>query len=43
VFAQLSGLLCGLVRQKEGRNAEPSACVIDAQRIKTSTGVLTVD
>jgi transposase len=39
VFAQLSGLLRGLARQKEGRNAEPSACVIDAQSVKTSTSV----
>ncbi|GAB2888087.1 IS5-like element ISSco3 family transposase [Streptomyces mayteni] len=39
VFAQLSGLLRGLVRQKEGRNGEPSACVIDAQSVKTATSV----
>ncbi|WP_239697834.1 transposase, partial [Streptomyces sp. F-1] len=30
VFAQLNGLLRQLLREKEGRNAEPSACVIDA-------------
>lgn len=39
VFAQLSGLLRELVRQQEGRNASPSACVIDAQNVKTSTSV----
>ena len=39
VFAQLNGLLRELVRQKEGRSAEPSACVIDAQSVKTSTSV----
>lgn len=37
VFDQLNGLLRELLRQKEGRNAEPSACVIDAQSVKTST------
>lgn len=40
VFAQLNGLLRQLLRQKEGREAEPSACVIDAQSVKTSTRVL---
>jgi transposase len=39
VFAQLNGLLRELVRQKEGRHTEPSACVIDAQSVKTSTSV----
>ncbi|WP_413812555.1 IS5 family transposase [Streptomyces sp. OE57] len=39
VFAQLNGLLRQLLRQKEGRDAEPSACVIDAQSVKTSTSV----
>ncbi|MEV5433480.1 IS5 family transposase [Streptomyces sp. NPDC052701] len=39
VFAQLNGLLRELVRQKEGRSAQPSACVIDAQSVKTSTSV----
>ncbi|MFE5406877.1 IS5 family transposase [Streptomyces sp. NPDC056580] len=39
VFAQLNGLLRRLLRQKEGRDAEPSACVIDAQSVKTSTSV----
>ncbi|MFJ8158451.1 transposase, partial [Streptomyces sp. NPDC094468] len=28
-----------LVREQEGRNTEPSACVIDAQSVKTSTSV----
>lgn len=40
LFAQLIGLLRQLLRQKEGREAEPSACVIDAQSVKTSTSVL---
>ncbi|MFE0421449.1 IS5 family transposase [Streptomyces sp. NPDC058953] len=39
VFVQLNGLLRELVREREGRNAEPSACVIDAQSVKTSTSV----
>ncbi|MBT2423795.1 IS5 family transposase [Streptomyces sp. ISL-22] len=39
IFAQLNGLLRELVRQQEGRDAEPSACVIDAQSVKTSTSV----
>ncbi|SOE25076.1 Putative transposase of IS4/5 family [Streptomyces sp. OK228] len=39
VFAQLNGLLRELVRQKEGKRAQPSACVIDAQSVKTSTSV----
>jgi transposase len=39
VFVQLNGLLRELVRQKEGRSAQPSACVIDAQSVKTSTSV----
>lgn len=39
VFAQLNGLLRQLLREKEGREAEPTACVIDAQSIKTSTSV----
>jgi transposase len=39
VFAQLNGLLRQLLRRKEGRDAEPSACVIDAQSVKTSTSV----
>ncbi|MFD3532639.1 IS5 family transposase [Streptomyces sp. NPDC058664] len=39
VFAQPGGLLRQLPREKEGRNGEPSACVIDAQNVKTSTSV----
>lgn len=39
VFTQLNGLLRQLLREKEGRDAEPSACVIDAQSVKTSTSV----
>ncbi|EHN80364.1 transposase IS4 family protein [Streptomyces coelicoflavus ZG0656] len=39
VFTQLNGLLRQLLREKEGRHAEPSACVIDAQSVKTSTSV----
>ncbi|MFH8717584.1 IS5 family transposase [Streptomyces zaomyceticus] len=39
VFAQLDGLLRQLLREKEGRDGEPSACVIDAQSVKTSTSV----
>jgi hypothetical protein len=32
-------LLRRLLREGEGRNAEPSACVLDAQSIKTSANV----
>lgn len=39
VFAQLNGLLRELLRQQEGKNPEPTACVIDAQSVKTSTSV----
>ncbi|WP_211370806.1 transposase [Nonomuraea turkmeniaca] len=39
IFSQLSGLLRRLVRTGEGRDPDPSACVIDAQSIKTSTNV----
>ncbi|MFI6799501.1 IS5 family transposase [Streptosporangium canum] len=39
IFAQLSGLLHRLVRTAQGRAPEPSACVIDAQSVKTSTNV----
>ncbi|WP_329404338.1 IS5 family transposase [Streptomyces melanogenes] len=39
IFAQLNGLLRELVRRQEGREPEPSACVIDAQSVKTSTSV----
>ncbi|WP_267717344.1 IS5 family transposase [Streptomyces sp. CoH17] len=37
VFTQLNGLLRQLPREKQGREGEPSACVIDAQSVKTST------
>ncbi|WP_234336332.1 transposase [Streptomyces sp. NRRL S-920] len=37
IFARFNGLLRELVRQQEGRIAKPSACVIDAQSVKTST------
>ncbi|MGW7289069.1 IS5 family transposase [Streptomyces sp. NPDC054847] len=39
IFDQLNGLLRRLVRQAEGRSAEPSACVLDAQSVKTSANV----
>jgi transposase len=39
VFTQLTGMLRRLLRHKEGKGAEPSACVIDAQSVKTSTSV----
>nr|WP_324605411.1 transposase [Streptomyces sp. NRRL F-2664] len=39
MLAQLNGLLRQLLREKEGRDAEPPACVIDAQSVKTSTSV----
>jgi transposase len=37
IFDQLSGLLRRLVRTTEGRDPEPTACVIDSQSVKTST------
>ncbi len=39
IFDQLNGLLRRLVREAEGRKAEPSACVLDAQSVRTSTNV----
>jgi transposase len=39
VFAQLNGLLRRLLREMEGRDGELSACVVDAQSVKTSTSV----
>ncbi|MFF0095310.1 IS5 family transposase [Streptomyces canus] len=39
IFTRLNRLLRELVRQREGRNAEPSACVIDAQSVKTATTI----
>ncbi|MGW8777559.1 IS5 family transposase [Streptomyces sp. NPDC055796] len=41
VFEQLNGVLRRLVREAEGREGEPSACVVDAQSIKTSANVPT--
>ncbi|MGC9501870.1 IS5 family transposase [Streptomyces sp. WG7] len=43
VFGQLNGLLRRLVREAEGRSAEPSACVLDAQSVKTSANVPAAD
>ena len=37
VFDQLNSLLRRQVRRQEGREEEPTACVIDSQSIKTST------
>ncbi|MFH9354838.1 IS5 family transposase [Kitasatospora sp. NPDC017646] len=39
IFAQLNYDLTGLARVKEGRKPEPTASVIDTQRVKTSTNV----
>ncbi|NEA59766.1 IS5 family transposase [Streptomyces sp. SID13666] len=39
IFDHLTGLLRTLLRQAEGRNEQPSACLIDSQSIKTSTNV----
>jgi len=39
VFEQLSGLLRRLARQQAGRDAEPSAGIIDAQSVKTAPTV----
>jgi transposase len=39
VFEQLSGLLRRLVRIAEGRDPEPTACVIDSQSVKTAATV----
>lgn len=39
VFDQLNGLLRRLVREAEGRDSEPTACVLDAQSVKTSANV----
>ncbi|WP_435054316.1 transposase [Nonomuraea angiospora] len=38
-FEQLSGLLRRAVRTAAGHNPEPSACIIDAQSVKTSANV----
>lgn len=39
VFDQLNGVLRRLVREAEGRNGKPSACLLDAQSFKTSANV----
>lgn len=39
VFYRLNGMLRRLVREAEGRDAEPSACLLDAQSVKTSANV----
>ncbi|MFE9500583.1 transposase [Streptomyces collinus] len=39
VFNHLNGLLRRLARQAEGRDGEPTACVLDAQSVKTSSNV----
>lgn len=39
VFEQLSGLLRRLARTAEGRDPEPTACVIDSQSVKTASTV----
>jgi transposase len=42
IFAQLNVDLTGLARVKAGRNAQPTAAVIDTQSVKTSTNPPTV-
>ncbi|MFE5550014.1 IS5 family transposase [Streptomyces sp. NPDC056534] len=39
VFTQLNGLLRRLVRDAEGRGAEPAACIVGSRSVKTSTSV----
>ncbi|GGZ33932.1 IS5 family transposase [Streptomyces poonensis] len=39
VFERLNGLLRRLLRQAEGRDSEPSSCVLDSQTVKTSANV----
>ncbi|WP_331746056.1 IS5 family transposase [Streptomyces sp. NBC_00872] len=41
VFDQLDGVLRRLLREAEGREGEPSACVLDAQSVKASANVPT--
>ncbi|MFD8016189.1 IS5 family transposase [Streptomyces sp. NPDC058955] len=43
IFDQLNGLLRGLLRQAEGREPEPTACLLDSQSIKTSANVHLAD
>ena len=40
---QLTGLLRSRVREAEGHGAEPSACVLDSQAVKTSANVHLAD
>jgi len=42
-FDQLTGLLGHLAREAEGRSAEPSACLLDSQTVKTSATVHLAD
>ena len=37
IFVQLNRLIKGLVRQQEGQNAEPSACVLGRRRLPQAT------
>ncbi|MCD0482752.1 transposase [Streptacidiphilus sp. ASG 303] len=39
MFEQPGGLLRRLVRTSEGRNPEPTACIVDSHSVKTSTNV----
>ncbi|MFE1781083.1 IS5 family transposase [Streptomyces sp. NPDC059506] len=43
IFDQLTGLLRRLVREQEERTAEPSACLLDSQTVKTSANVRLAD
>jgi hypothetical protein len=43
IFDQLTGLLRRLVREDEGRDARPSACLLDSQTVKTSADVHLAD
>jgi transposase len=43
VLERLHGLLRRLVRERAGRQAEPSACVLDSQSVKTSANVHSAD
>lgn len=43
IFDQLTGLLRRLVREDEGREARPSACLLDSQTVKTSANVHLAD
>jgi transposase len=43
IFTQLNVDLTGLARTTSGRQAEPTACIIDTQSVKTSTNVPLTD